>query len=55
MAHVNFAVLAFETEVMRATAIAVTVSAVTTMVAVANTIALVDAVTLLAAPITFVV
>ena len=55
MPHIDLAILAFETEVVQVATVAVAVSAATTMEAVANTVALVDAMTLLTVPVTLVV
>ena len=51
MTHINLAVLAFQTEVVRTATVAIAVPATSAVVAVTNAVALVNMVTLLTAPV----
>ena len=54
MAHVNLTILTLYTEIVRATAVSIAVSSMSTVVTIPNAVTLVNAMTLLATPITFI-
>ena len=54
VAHVNLTIFAFQTEIMRTAAIAITMPAMSTMAAGPDAVTLVNAMTLLTAPVTFI-